>query len=266
MKPSAIALAAADLKLPLLQPSRLDDDAFIAQLKALAPDCCPIVAYGGLVPRRLLSLPRHGWINLHFSLLPAWRGAAPVQHALLHGDEITGATTFSLDEGLDTGQVFGVITEEIRPTDTAGLLLTRLALAGAPLLVETLDGIEKGSLRPAPQPAEGVSYAPKISVEDARIDWSMSAVHVDRLVRACHPAPGAWPTHADKRLKLLTAEPKPDKSLAEPGLVDVEGDVVLAGCGISAVRLIEVQPEGKRPMSADAWARGARAATGERLH
>ena len=147
-------------------------------------------------------MPRVGWVNLHFSLLPAWRGAAPVQHAILHGDDITGASTFLIEQGLDTGPVFGVVTEAIRPDDTSGALLERLAASGAGLLVATMDGIEQGALDPRPQPADGVSFAGKITVPDAEVDWTTPAQHVDRLVRACTPAPGAWTTFRGERLKL----------------------------------------------------------------
>ena len=165
-------------------------------------DACPVVAYGALLPQRALDVPAHGWVNLHFSLLPAWRGAAPVQHAILHGDDVTGASTFLIEAGLDTGPVFGVVTEPIRPTDTSGDLLERLAVSGAGLLVATMDGIADGSLVPRPQPADGVSIAGKIGVADARVPWDAPARHVDRLVRACTPAPGAWTTFRGERLKL----------------------------------------------------------------
>ena len=161
-----------------------------------------MVAYGALVPRAALDIPRLGWVNLHFSLLPAWRGAAPVQHALLAGDEVTGASTFLLEEGLDTGPVYGVVTETIRHTDTSGDLLGRLAEAGAGLLVATLDALEDDAVHGVPQSAEGVSLAPKISVDDARVDWTAPALRVDRVIRACSPAPGAWTTLRDKRVKL----------------------------------------------------------------
>ena len=176
-----------------------------------------MVAYGALVPRVALDVPRAGWVNLHFSLLPAWRGAAPVQAAVLHGDEVTGATTFRLEEGLDTGPVFGVVTEPIRPRDTTGDLLQRLSVSGAALLVATLDGIEDGTLVARPQPAEGVSAAPKLTVEDVRVDWAAPAPRVDRLVRAATPAPGAWTTYGGDRLKLGPVLPVPDGPPLAPG-------------------------------------------------
>ena len=159
---SAVARWADERGVPVLQPARGSQPDFLAELTALAPDCCPVVAYGALVPKTALDVPRLGWVNLHFSLLPAWRGAAPVQRAVMAGDEVTGATTFLLEEGLDTGPVLGVLTETIRPADTAGDLLERLSAAGAGLLVASLDGLEDGSVVPVPQPSDGVSIAPKV--------------------------------------------------------------------------------------------------------
>ncbi len=243
----------------MLTPAHPREEPFGARLRELAPDCCPVVAYGALVPQPVLDVPVHGWVNLHFSLLPAWRGAAPVQHALLHGDEVTGATTFRLEAGMDTGPVFGVTTEQVRPTDTSGDLLERLAQAGAGLLVATLDGIEDGALRPVPQPGDGISLAPKITVADARVDWTAPAVRVDRLVRACTPAPGAWTTLRDKRVKLGPVTPTDE--VLPPG--EVAGDLV--GTATTAVRLGGVRPEGKGAMPAADWLRGLRLAPGERF-
>ena len=245
--------------LEVLTPEHPRDPAFRHRLREIAPDCCPVVAYGALIPQPVLDIPLHGWVNLHFSLLPAWRGAAPVQHALLHGDEVTGATTFRLEAGMDTGPVYGVTTEDVRPADTAGDLLHRLAVAGAGLLVATLDGIEDGALAPRPQPADGVSLAPKITVADARVDWTAPALHVDRRVRACTPAPGAWTTFRDKRVKLGPVAPT-DEVLA-PGEVR-DG---LVGTGTTAVRLGGVRPEGKGAMPATDWLRGLRLEPGERF-
>jgi methionyl-tRNA formyltransferase len=208
-----------------------------------------------------LDIPRHGWVNLHFSLLPAWRGAAPVQHALWAGDDVTGATTFRLVEELDAGPTYGVMTESIRPSDTAGDLLGRLAEGGATLLVATLDGIADGSLEEQPQPSEGVSLAPKITVDDARVDWNHPAAAVDRQVRACTPAPGAWTTYAGERVKLgpLTSA---DGRLP-PGEIVVGKNAVVVGTGTAALRLGDVQAVGKRPMPAADWARGLRLNGGE---
>jgi methionyl-tRNA formyltransferase len=259
MRPSPVRLLAAEHGGEVLTPVHPRDAAFQERLRALAPDCCPVVAYGALVPRPVLDIPREGWVNLHFSLLPAWRGAAPVQHAIMAGDEVTGASTFRLEEGLDTGPVYGVVTETIRPTDTAGDLLGRLAVAGAGLLVATLDAIEEGTVSARPQPAEGVSLAPKVTVDDARVDWGLPALRIDRVIRGCSPAPGAWTTFRDRRVKLgpvtSTEEQRP------AGVLD--GDLV--GTATTAVRLGRVRPEGKPEMPALDWLRGLRVQPGERF-
>lgn len=263
---SPVRRAAEDAGLEVLTPTSTRDPDLRDRLIELAPDACPVVAYGGLIPTDLLAIPSHGWVNLHFSLLPAWRGAAPVQHALIAGDEVTGATTFLLEEGLDTGPVLGRLTETVRPTDTAGDLLGRLAEAGAGLLVASLDGLADGSLVPVAQPAEGVSLAPKLTVEDARIDWSRPAYAVDRQVRGCTPAPGAWTTFRGERLKLgpVTVTHQVDHGLA-PGELRVGRALLVVGCGSGSVQLGTVQAHGKRPMAAADWARGARIEPGEVL-
>ncbi|MGS2617064.1 methionyl-tRNA formyltransferase [Micromonospora sp. LZ34] len=250
---------------PVLTPARPREPEFLAQLRELAPDCVPVVAYGALVPPAALEIPRHGWVNLHFSLLPAWRGAAPVQHAVLHGDEITGASVFQLEEGLDTGPVYGTLTDEIRPTDTSGDLLERLAHSGAGLLVAVLDGISDGTARAEPQPADGVSLAPKLTVEDARVRWSEPAFAVDRRIRACTPAPGPWTTFRGERVKLGPVTPVADGPELKPGELLVEKSRVLAGTATVPVALGEVRAAGKRAMPASDWARGARVAAGEVL-
>ena len=262
---SPVARLASDAGIEVLTPARPREPDFLARLAAIGPDCCPVVAYGALVPRAALDIPRHGWVNLHFSLLPAWRGAAPVQAAVRHGDDVTGASTFLLEEGLDTGPVYGVVTEAVRPRDTAGSLLERLSVAGADLLVATLDGIEDGTLVARPQPDSGVSAAPKVTVDDARVDWAAPAVRVDRLVRACTPAPGAWTAYGRDRLKLGPVLPVPDGPALAPGAVLVEKRRVLVGTGTAPVELGEVQAPGKRSMPAPDWARGARLAPGARF-
>jgi methionyl-tRNA formyltransferase len=261
---SDVGRLADEWGVPVLTPQHPRDETFVAELTALAPDCVPIVAYGALVPPAVLAIPRHGWVNLHFSLLPAWRGAAPVQHAVLAGDEITGATTFQLDAGMDTGDVFGVVTEAIGPRDTAGELLERLAVSGAGLLVATLDGIETGTLVPVAQSSDGVSLAPKITVDDARVVWSDPAMRVDRLVRACTPAPGPWTTFRSDRVKLgpVTTATLDGPQLA-PGQLRVEKQRVLVGTASAPVALSTIQPPGRQAVDAAAWARGARPADGE---
>ncbi|MFJ9040763.1 methionyl-tRNA formyltransferase [Streptomyces sp. NPDC102406] len=262
---SPVAERAAEAGIEVLKPAKPRDEEFLARLREIGPDCCPVVAYGALLPRVALDVPARGWVNLHFSLLPAWRGAAPVQHALMAGDEITGASTFLIEEGLDSGPVYGTVTEPVRSTDTSGDLLTRLALAGSGLLVATMDGIEDGSLKAVPQPADGVSLAPKITVEDARIDWAAPALRVDRVVRGCTPAPGAWTEFRGERLKVRTAVPAPDRTDLEPGELSVGKKHLHVGTGSHAVELLWVQAQGKKPMAAADWARGVRIAAGERL-
>lgn len=261
---SPVAAWADEHGVEVRTPRRPRDEEFLAWLRDTAPDCVPVVAYGALVPPAALAIPAHGWINLHFSLLPAWRGAAPVQHAVLHGDEVTGASVFELEEGLDTGPVYGTLTEPIRPTDTSGDLLDRLADAGAGLLVAVLDAIEDGTARAEPQPADGVSLAPKVTVDDARVRWDEPAFAVDRRVRAGTPAPGAWTVFRDERVKLLPVTPA-DGAAPPPGELVVGRNEVLVGTGTTAVRLGEVQPAGKKRMDAAAWARGARIETGDRF-
>ena len=256
---SPVARRAEELGVRVLKPEHPRDPVFQAELAELAPDCCPVVAYGALLPQSALDIPPHGWVNLHFSVLPAWRGAAPVQHAIRAGDEVTGATTFRIVEELDAGPTFGVMTETIRPHDTAGDLLDRLAEGGAGLLVATLDGIAEGSLEAREQPADGVSFAPKVRVDDARIDWTEPAVAVDRRVRSCTPFPGAWTTYEGERVKVGPVTPV--SAELEPGLLEVAKDAVLVGAGAGAVRLGEVKPHGRKQMAAADWARGAHFAT-----
>lgn len=276
--PSPVATAAYEAGIPVLQPVSIRDPSFEADLRALAVDAVAVVAFGALIPERLLSIPRHGWINLHFSLLPAWRGAAPVQAAIRAGDEITGASTFVIERGLDTGPVYGTVTESIGAGDTAGELLARLAESGARLLVATMDGIEGGTLTARQQPAEGVSLAAKITVQEARVDFAAPALAVDRLIRSVTPAPGAWVESRWGRLGLGPVEPVPDRPVAVDGSAETDaparllpGEIVaskrqvVVGTGSGAVRLGTVQPPGKRPMPAADWARGARPVPGDRL-
>jgi methionyl-tRNA formyltransferase len=255
--PSPVAQRAESAGLEVLRPAKPGDADFLARLRQIAPDCCPVVAYGALIPQRTLDVPPHGWVNLHFSLLPAWRGAAPVQHAILRGDDVTGATTFRLVAELDAGPVFGVVTEQIKPSDTAGDLLARLAASGAELLVATMDGIESGELIARPQPEGGVTLAPKVTAEDARVRWSEPAAAVSRRVRACTPAPGAWTELNGVRLKLWPfAGTGTDEIPA--GRLCVCGSQVLVGTGTQPVQLGDVQPNGKRRMPAADWVRGLR--------
>ncbi len=257
LRPSPVKELALERGLPVLTPDHPRDAAFQDQLRVLAVDACPTVAYGALLPESALAIPRIGWVNLHFSLLPAWRGAAPVQHAVLAGDEVTGATTFLIEKGMDTGPFFGILTEQVRPDDTSGTVLDRLAVAGSGLLVATLDGLEDGDLHALPQSPEGISHAPKLTVDDARVDWTAPALRVDRLIRACTPAPGAWTTLRDKRVKVGPV--KITDVQLPPGVL--EGDLV--GTATQAVRLGTVRPEGKGEMAAADWLRGLRLGPGE---
>ncbi len=252
---SPVARRAAETGIEVLTPARARDPEFLDRLREIAPDCCPVTAYGALLPQSALDIPPNGWVNLHFSILPAWRGAAPVQHAILHGDEVTGATTFGIVKELDAGPVYGVLTEPVRPDDTTGTLLDRLSHSGAELLVATLDGIEDGTVQAVPQPAEGVSFAPKINSADARVDWKLPAHVVDRQIRACTPDPGAWTEFDGVRLKLGPVSPAVPPDLA-PGELHVGRHAVLVGTGSRPVRLGDVQAPGKRRMTASDWARG----------
>ena len=292
MHRSPVAELAAELGLETLKPGRPNEGWFLDRLRAIAPDCCPVTAYGALLPQSALDIPPHGWVNLHFSVLPAWRGAAPVQHAILRGDDITGATTFQIVKELDAGPVFGTVTERVRPADTSGDLLARLALSGAELLVRTLDAIEDGTVRAVPQPSDGVSFAPKLTPADARVDWKLPAHLIDRQLRACTPDPGGWtefgagqpdpgqpdPGQPDPaqpgtarpglgRLKLWPVTLAAGAGLASggsglaPGELRVDRNAVYAGTGTVPVRLGDVQPQGKRRMPATDWARGLRPGT-----
>lgn len=255
LHPSPVKEVAEKHGIEVLTPGSLKrDDEIRSRLAAINPDAIPVVAYGNLIPADMLDIPAHGWVNLHFSLLPAWRGAAPVQAAILNGDERTGATTFRIDEGLDTGDVLGTMSETIRPTDTADDLLTRLAYAGADLLVETMDALEDGTAAPQPQPEDG-TYAPKIATADARVDWQAGSNEVDRAVRAYTPGPGAWTQLAGERFKIGPVTPAGAAELA-PGEVAFGKNEVRVGTGDGDVVLGTVQPPGKKMMAAADWARG----------
>ena len=257
---SPVGQLADEHGIPVLTPRKPSEPEFVAALTELAPDCCPVVAYGALLPQQVLDIPAHGWINLHFSLLPAWRGAAPVQAAIDAGDDMTGASTFLIEAGLDTGPVYGVMTEKIGLTDTAGELLARLAEAGAVLLEKTLDGVEDGSLQAIPQSHDGVTYAPKVTVEAGRIGFDEPALAIHRHIRAVTPAPGAWTEVNGLRLKLGPVE-MVEETLPERE-IEVRKSGVFVGTSTTAVRLGQVQPPGKKMMNALDWARGARLAPG----
>ena len=252
---SPVALAAEAHGIEVLKPATASDPEFMARLRELQPACIPIVAYGALIRREALDIPEFGWVNLHFSVLPAWRGAAPVQRAIMAGDEVTGATVFSLVEELDAGPTLGTITELIRDDDTAETLLARLADWGSKLLVDVIDHIEDGDISAIPQPEDNVSYAHKLTTEDGRIDWNRPAFAINRQVRGCTPAPGAWTTFADQRLKVGPLTIADDRTLS-PGRLAVGKREVRVGTTTTDVILGDVQPVGKKPMPAADWARG----------
>lgn len=261
LHPSPVKALAQEHGIEVLTPSTLrpgteDGDNLRQRLAELQPEAIPVVAYGNLISKDLLDVARHGWVNLHFSLLPAWRGAAPVQAAIAAGDDITGASTFRIEEGLDTGPVFGTVTEGITGTDTADDLLTRLAYSGADLLVATMDGLEAGTLEPQAQKGEA-TYAPKISTAAARIDWAQPAFAIDRHIRAHTPGPGAWTLLDDSRLKVgpVRVTEGIDKHLA-PGEALISKDAVYIGTATQPVQLKRIQPPGKKMMNAADWARG----------
>ncbi len=256
--PSPVARLALEHDIPLLRPPRPNSDEFIAELTELAPECCAVVAYGALLSERLLTVPEQGWVNLHFSLLPAWRGAAPVQAAIAAGDAVTGATTFEIEHALDSGPVYGVVTETVRPTDTAGDLLERLALSGALLLERTVDGIADKSLTAVPQPPDGVTIAPKITVEAARVSWDLPAQVIERRIRAVTPNPGPWTMIGDLRVKLGPVTVDEGPNTMPPGAIRVSRDGVRVGTASQPVLLGQIQAPGKKPMNAADWARGAR--------
>ncbi|MGI4894484.1 MAG: methionyl-tRNA formyltransferase [Janthinobacterium lividum] len=268
---SPLAQRAREVGLPVLQPVRPRGAEFLAELADLAPDACPVIAYGALVPAPALAIPRLGWLNLHFSLLPAWRGAAPVQRAVMAGDDVTGACVFQLEEGLDTGPVYASLREPVGARDTSGDLLARLSISGADLLVRVLDALEAGTADAVAQPAAGVSLAPKITVAEARIDWAATAVEIERRIRGCTPQPGAWTTFRGDRVKvapvLAEVEGRSDDAGADvpAGRIVVQKRRVLVGTGAGVVELSSVQAAGKRAMAALDWARGVRPEQEEEL-
>ena len=254
LTPSPVAARAEELGIDVIKAARIDAGT-TARIAEASPDVAAIVAYGGIVPRGALDVPVHGWVNLHFSLLPAWRGAAPVQRALIAGDDVTGAVTFQLEEGLDTGPVFGTLTESVRDEDTAGDLLERLSVSGAVLLCQTLSAIDAGQAAPQPQSGE-VSLAPKLVLEDGKLDWQQPALAIHRRSRGVTPEPGAWTTLDGQRIKLEPVALRPDVNDLAPGHVRPDGKTVLVGTGSHAVQLGRVQPAGKKMMLPADWARG----------
>ncbi|WP_136610206.1 methionyl-tRNA formyltransferase [Sinomonas albida] len=263
LTPSPVASRAAELGLPVVKAARITAEV-TEQLAALRPEAAAIVAYGGLVPPAALAVPAYGWVNLHFSLLPAWRGAAPVQHAVIHGDDVMGASTFRLEEGLDTGPIFGTLALTPAADATAGELLGELAVSGASLLARTLGGIADGSAAPQPQTGEP-TYAPKLSLEDGRLDWEQPAVAIHRRARGVTPEPGAWTTLGGERFKLEPPRLRSDVTGLPAGELSWDGKTLLVGTATHALELVRVQPAGKKMMAAADWARGAATAEGMRF-
>jgi methionyl-tRNA formyltransferase len=255
LTPSPVAARAEELGLPVIRAARITDEV-VAQLAAWSPEVAAIVAYGGIVPPSALSVPAHGWVNLHFSLLPAWRGAAPLQYSVIHGDEVVGASTFRLEEGLDTGPVYGTLALTPEPEATSGDLFAELAVSGAELLCQTLSGIDAGRLEPRPQAGEP-TIAPKLTLEDGRLDWAQPALAVHRRARGVTPEPGAWTLLEGQRIKLEPPRMRPDVEGLEPGHLAWAGKVPVVGTGTHALELTRVQPAGKKMMAAADWARGA---------
>lgn len=254
LTPSPVAARAHELGVPVIKADKIDAEA-AAAIAAAAPEVAAIVAYGALIPESALGIPAHGWINLHFSLLPAWRGAAPVQHSIINGDEVTGASTFLLEKGLDTGPVYGTMTETVSMTDTSAVLLERLSRSGAVLLAQTLDGIGAGQLSGVRQQGE-ITLAPKLTLEDGHVQWGDPALAINRRVRGVTTEPGAWTMLGGQRFKLGPVALRSDVTDLAPAHLRVAGRAVLVGTGSHAVELVDVQPAGKKMMKATDWARG----------
>ncbi|MFW2514295.1 methionyl-tRNA formyltransferase [Demequina sp. SO4-13] len=259
LHPSPVKAYAEEQGWTVLTPQRASDPEFIARVAELDADAAAVVAYGQILRPDLLAATRLGWVNLHFSLLPAWRGAAPVQRSIMAGDEITGASAFLLDAGMDTGPVIGTMSERIRANDTTGSLLERLAHAGAPLLVQAIEALGAGDAAPIAQAEDGVSHAAKLSRDDAYVRWDRPAHVVDRQIRGCTPAPGAWTTLPDgSTMKLGPVRARTDLSATVPGQIAAHDGAVTVGTGGHPVALSWVQPAGKGQVDAAAWWRGAR--------
>jgi methionyl-tRNA formyltransferase len=261
--PPAVKLAAVEAGLPVLQPARPVGDLFLASLRRLEPDLGVVVAYGHILRREVLDLPARGMVNVHASLLPRFRGAAPIQHAILAGDRETGISIMRMEEGLDSGPVLHRISTPIADGETAGSLTGRLATLGAGALVEALSLLSAGAGAAQPQDAEGVTYAPKISREIARLDWSRDAASLERQVRAFDPAPGAWTSLDGAPVKLFGGMPA--VGAGEPGTVLAASDRLVIAGGTGAIAVSEVQPAGRNRLSVEEWVRGRGIRTGSRF-
>lgn len=262
LHPSPVAQYAVDAGIPVLKPRSMRDESFAAQLRELNPEAGCVVAYGGMIPAPVLAIPPHGWFNLHFSLLPQWRGAAPVQRAIWAGDERSGCTVFQLDEGLDTGPIYAQAAYEVNREDSAGEVLDHLAYRGAGLLLEVMNAVAAGTACGRVQdPFEG-PHAAKIKVDEARINWQDNAEQIMRQVRACTPDPGAWSELDSARIRVHQVRiPTGDsEQMLQPGQVWGDKHHVFIGTGSRPLELLSVQPAGKRAMAATDWLRGLRGA------
>ncbi|MEX0789420.1 MAG: methionyl-tRNA formyltransferase [Actinomycetota bacterium] len=256
LQPSEVKAHAAPAGIPVLQPPTLRSPEAQQALRDLAADVYVVVAYGLILPKAVLNIPSLGCINVHFSLLPRWRGAAPVQWAILEGDAASGVAIMQMDPGLDTGPVLEMVREPIGPDDTSGTLAGRLATLGARLIPNVVAGLDE--MTPQAQPEEGVTYASKLTPQDARIDWSLPAEVIGNRIRAFNPRPGAWGELNGTRMKIWSAEPTDVSSMGAPGTLAENGGELLVATGSTMLRLVQVQPEGKARMSAAEFVRGHR--------
>jgi methionyl-tRNA formyltransferase len=261
--PPPIKTVALEARLPVLQPARPVGDLFLAALRRLEPDLGVVVAYGHILRREVLDVPARGMINVHASLLPRFRGAAPIQHAILAGDRETGISIMRMEEGLDSGPVLHRVATPIADGETGGSLTTRLATLGATALVEALSLLSAGSVKPQPQDESRVTFAPKISRESARLDWSRDAVVLERQIRAFDPAPGAWTLLDGAPVKLFGAMPAVGSG--EPGTVLAASDRLVLAAGSGAIAVREVQPAGRNRLAVEEWVRGRGIAAGSRF-
>ena len=259
--------AALELGLTVYQPSRVREQSFMDTVRALNPDVIVVSAFGQIIPKALLELPRYGCVNIHASLLPKYRGAAPIQWAVMDGEPISGVTIMQMDEGLDTGDMLAKTEVPLEPDETGGSLFDKLSRAGAELLIRTLPALEQGTLTPEKQPLESpTAYARMIRKEDGRIDWNLEAEAIERRIRGLNPWPSAYTELTGKILKIWRAEVLPKESGQTPGTVTEAGKggfCVQTGKGV--LRLLEVQLEGKKRMDAQAFLRGFHAAPGMKL-
>ena len=266
LRPSPVKQLAEKAGIPVLTPATLREEDVQQQLRELAPDAAPVVAYGALIPPAALQIPRHGWVNLHFSLLPAWRGAAPAQRAVLAGARETGMSVFRLEKGLDTGDVIATAPTTIGEFETSGELLDRMADEGAALLRQALDALEDGTATAAPQDHAQATHAPKLTTAEAEIDWTGPAQQVSAHIRGMSPQPGAWTLLDGARTKILGLEQAPEHDPLPPGRIAAGKRQVLVGTGTTPLAITTLAPAGKKPMRAADWARGAGLAADAAFH